>query len=212
MTEVGEVDRESDVMQDADAWQALDADDQDAILQEGLDDLKGERGEGHWRHLSAEAQQATRRAIERDDGDLSAAEEAMQAALDRSWTAECFADRDGQEAIPFECRELSEQEQDIMQDGFRMLVAIEQRVESMDDGDGLSIDDVPVDSEFFDSIDTFEDWLMAFLADVTVADTFDEERFRTGAGLLAGTRGELLEAIFIRYNEEAENARKFRSE
>lgn len=200
---------DTDPMQDADAWQALDSDEQSEILDEGLARLKGDEGEGHWRHLSDAAQRQTLDAIEgrRDPDELSDAEAAMQEALEQTWTAELWDHSDDVPTVPLECRELSDQEQDIMTDGFQLLAAIDEQADDVDD-----IDDVAFDSEFFDSIGQFEDWLFAFLADITADDGFDEERFKTGHRLRSGTRQELLASIFFRYQEEAERAQKFRTE
>jgi hypothetical protein len=196
----------ADPMQDAAAWQALDADEQDAILNEGLADLKGETGSGHWRHLSADIQAETRRAIERDDADLSEAEAAMREAVSQTWTAELFVANDDVPTVPLPCRELSEQEQQILMDGFQVFTAIEDA-----EGDEVkTLDDADVDSEYFTSVEQFEDWLMAFLADVVTDDAFDEARFRSGAALRSGTRGELLAELVFRYQQEAERAEKFR--
>jgi len=197
----------ADPMQDAAAWQALDPDEQDAILGEGLADLKGETGSGHWRHLSADIQAEARRAIERDDADLSEAEAAMREAVSQTWTAELFVAHDDVPTVPLPCRELSEQEQQILRDGFQVFDAIENQAD-----DPETLEDIAVDSEYFTSIEQFEDWLMSFLADVVTGDGFDEERFSSGAGLRSGTRGELLAELVFRYQEEAERAQKFRME
>jgi len=196
----------ADPMQDAAAWQALELDEQDAILSKGLADLKGETGSGHWRHLSADIQAETRRAIERDDAALSEAEAAMQEAVSQTWTAELFAAHDGVPTVPLPCRELSEREQQVLKDGFQLFDAIEDA-----DGDAAeTLDDIAADSEYFASVEQFEDWLLAFLADVVTDDAFDEARFRSGAGLRPGTRGGLLAEMVLRYEQEAERARKFR--
>lgn len=208
------------VNQDAEAWQSLDADEQDAVLDEGLDRLTGKSGEGHWRHLSLRAQQKTVQAIERnrnrdiDEADLSPAEQAMREALSGTWTADLFDDDDDRPTIPFECRELEELEQDIVEDGFRMLVAIQEEAESVEDADDLSIEEIEHESEFFDSIEAFENWFFAFLGDVTQDEEFDEERFKSGAGLIAGTRTELMGELFLRYQDQETqaNAEKFRNE
>ena len=198
----------ADPMQDAAAWQALDADEQDAILGEGLADLKGETGSGHWRHLSADIQTETRRAIERDDADLSEAEVAMREAVSQTWTAELFAVHDDVPTVPLPCRELSEQEQQILMDGFQVFTAIE----DAGDDEVETLNDIAVDSEYFASIEQFEAWLMSFLGDVVTDEGFDEERFSSGAGLRSGTRGELLAELVFRYQQEAERAQKFRME
>lgn len=203
----------TDPMQDADAWRALDREEQSDILDEGLANLAGDRGEGHWRHLSAHAKRETLDAIEGRTGpgteldteELSEAEAAMQAALDQTWTADLWAHTDDVPTVPIECRELSDQEQDIMTDGFRLMAALDEQADDVDD-----IDDVTFDSEFFDSLAQFERWLFAFLADVTTEEGFDEDRFRTGHRLRSGTRQELLSEVFFRYEEEARNAQKFR--
>ena len=204
-----------DPMQDADAWRDLDREEQSHILDKGLADLVGDRGEGHWRHLSTRAKRETLDVIEGRSGlgdepnseELSEAEAAMQDALDQTWTAELWAHTEDVPTVPVKCRELSDQEQDIMTDGFRLMAALDDQAEDVDD-----IDDVTFDSEFFDSLGQFERWLFAFLADVTAEDGFDEERFRTGHRLRSGTRQELLSEVFFRYEEEARNAQKFRQE
>jgi hypothetical protein len=200
-------DSSADPMQDAAAWQALELDEQDAILSEGLADLTGATGSGHWRHLSADVQAETRRAIERDDAALSEAEAAMQEAVSQTWTAELFAAHDNVPTVPLPCRELSEREQQILMDGFQVFHAIEDQADGPDDIDALD-----VNAEYFDSIEQFEDWLLAFLGDVVTDDAFDETRFRSGAGLRSGTRGELLAELVFRYQQEAERAQKFRKE
>ncbi|MDT3434686.1 hypothetical protein [Haloarcula sp. 1CSR25-25] len=199
----------SDPMEDAEAWQALSPAEQDEYLDEGLARLKGDRDEGHWRHLSASAQRETIDAIEgqQADDDLSEAEAAMQAALTTTWTANLWEHADDVPTVPLECRELSDREQDIMTDGFRLMAAIDEQAQTAEDLEAITFD-----SEYFDSLEQFECWLFAFLADVTDDRAFDEERFRTGAGLRSGTRQELLAAIFFRYEEEARNAQKFRTE
>jgi len=204
-----DTDTTPDPMQDADAWQALDRDEQDDFLDEGLARLKGDTGDGHWRHLSDSAQRQTTDAVEgqRTDDDLSEAEAAMQEALQTTWAADLWGHSDDIPTVPLECRELSDREQDIMTDGFRLMAAIDEQAEEADD-----LDDVAFDSEYFDSLAQFEQWLFAFLGDVTADDAFDEQRFETGTGLRSGTRQELLTAIFFRYEEEARNAQKFRTE
>ena len=209
------------VNEDADAWQDLSEEEQDAVLDEGLARLDGEKGEGHWRHLSDKAQRQTLAAIEQrrrsedtDPDDLSETEKAMQAALRQTWTAELFDDDDGRPTIPFEVRELEQLEQDIVQDGFRMLISIQRAAEEAEEKgeDDINIDDIEHDSDFFDSVEAFENWLMAFLADVTMDDAYDEARWESGAGLVAGTRSELMGTIFLRYQDEEEQSRQFRNE
>lgn len=204
-----------DPMQDADAWQALPRETQSDILDEGLADLRGEKGSGAFRHLDEDDQAATVDAIERDPtpaaasdgGELSETERAMQAALEETWTAEVFADLEDVPTVPFECRELTSEEQDIIMDAGRLVMALQEDVE--DEGD---LDDVEASSEHFDSAADLDGWLSAFLADVTVDDAFDEQRFRTGRGMRSNTRKLLFTRVFLRYREETERAVKFRTE
>lgn len=213
----------SDPMQDADAWKALSHDEQSDVLDEGLADLRGEKGDGAWRHLDEREKAATVDAIERGDGcqpvpdrELSETERAMQAALEETWTADVFADLDDVPTVPFECRELDASEQQILKEAFGAMAQIEAQGEDLTEDELEDLDDLEdalnIDTEHFQSADDLEEWITWLLGDVTVDDAFDQERFQTGRGLRTNTRKLLFLEIFMRYHEESERAMKFRSE
>lgn len=206
---------EGDPMEDVDAFRDLSRDEQSAMLDDGLADLKGEHGSGAWRHLTDAEQRRTREAIERDD-DLSETERAMQAALETTWTAALWAHDDDVPTVEFECRELSEEEQAAVQEMAGVIVSLEGRLGDIDaDADEFDADDLPdldAESQYFASAADLENFVVWLLADVTVDDAFDEERFRTGHGLRSNTRTLLLSEIVYRYQEEQANAIKFRTD
>lgn len=209
-----------DPMQDADAWKALSREEQSDILDEGVADLRGEAGDGAWRHLSDGEQSSTIGAIERDGGpprggEPSETERAMQAALGETWTAEIFADLEDVPTVPFECRELDSREESLLQEAGQALMQIEDRVadlESEDVEDDIDLENIDLDTEHFSSSAEVEEWIPEFLADVTMDPSFDAERFRTGERLRPNTRRLLFIEVFLRYQEEAEKAIKFRAE
>jgi len=205
---------EGDPMEDVDAFRDLSRDEQSAMLDDGLADLKGERGRGAWRHLTDAEQRRTREAIERD---LSETERAMQAALESTWTAALWAHDDDVPTVEFECRELSEEEQAAVQEMAGVIVSLEGRLGDVgdvdpDDLDAADLPDLDAESQYFASAADLEDFVIWLLADVTVDDAFDEERFRTGKGLRSNTRTLLLSEIVYRYQEEQADAIKFRTD
>jgi hypothetical protein len=197
-------------MQDADAWQALDRDDQDDLLSAGVADLQGTRGSGSWRHLTDSEQEATIAAIE--DRELSATERAMADALSETWTAELWAHDDSIPTVPFECRELSAEEQAVVQDMAGLITRLEGQLADLAEADADDIPDLDTESQYFESAADLNEFIEWLLADVTVDDAFDEERFRTGRGLRPNTQSLLLAEIVFRYEEEQANALKFRAE
>lgn len=209
-------------MEDAETWQSLSRNEQSDILDEGLADLRGDRGEGSWRHLSDDEQRRTVSAIERADGgtspeELSDAERAMREATSATWTAEVFADLEDVPTVPFECRELTSEEQGTLTEVGQVVMGLEQQAASLDDEDVEDIDDLEaagleLESETFDSLEDIDAWISSFLGEVTTAPEFDAERFRTGRNLRANTRKLLFVEIFLRYHEESERAVRFRTE
>ena len=200
-----------DPMQDAEAWQSLSRQEQSDILDDGLADLRGDRGDGEWRHLSDSDQEKTVRTIERGDDpeptrELSETERAMQAALNETWTANLFEGEESIPTVPFECRPLSSSESDKLASAMQCLAQVEEAATSEED-----IETLEVDNEHFDSPAEVEKWIIQFLADVTVDSAFDEERWRSGEGLRSGTRKDLLLAIFAKEQKELDNAVKFRT-
>lgn len=203
---------------DAEQWTALSREEQSAALDEGLADLKGEQGDGAWRHRSEREQRATIAAIERDadagrQPEPSDAERAMRAALEQTWTATIFDHDDAIPTVPIECRELTGAEQAKLQEAGRIMMALEERVEAAD-GD-VEIDDleaIDIDSDHFDRVGDLDDWIPELLGDVVVAEEFDAERFRTGERLRSNTRRELFMELFFRYEEEIQRAQEFRTE
>lgn len=209
-TDVDTSDNDADPMEDADAWTALSRDEQSDILNEGLADLKGERGTGAWRHLTDREQRDTVAAIE--GRDLSETERAMQAALDDTWTAEVFADLEDVPTVPFECRELSSEEQAVLKDALKLVQRVEAEAERLEDADEDDVVSIDVNSEYFDSAAELDEFITWLLASVTVDGAFDEERFRTGQGLRSNTRRLLFLEIALRYEEEQQRALQFRQE
>lgn len=209
-TDVDTAEVEPDPMEDADAWTALSREEQSDILDEGLADLKGEQGSGAWRHLTETEQRDTIAAIEGQE--LSETERAMQAALEDTWTAEVFADLEDVPTVPFECRELSSEEQAVLKDALGLVQRVEAEAERLEDADEDDVVSLEVDSEFFDSPTELDEFITWLLADVTVDDAFDEERFRTGRGLRSNTRRLLFLEIALRYQEEQQRALQFRRE
>jgi len=212
-----------DPMEDAETWEELSREEQSDRLDEGLADMRGESGDGAWRHLDEGEQTRTISAIERGDGgqpraqeDLSETEKAMQAALEETWTAEVFADLDDVPTVPFECRELDAAEQQTIQEAFRVMSDLEAQGEQLQDGRDVDAADLEaeldIDSDTFDSPSDLEEWVTWLLADITVDDAFDEKRFRSGRGLRTNTRKLLFMEIALRYHEESERAMKFRTE
>lgn len=201
---------DADPMEDAEAFKALSRDEQSALLDDGLDDLKGQHGSGAWRHLTDSEQRATIDAIE--GRELSATERAMAEALEETWTAEVFAHDDSVPTVPFECRELDEEEQAVVQDLAQLMMRLEADIAAVGDADADDIPDLDTSSKYFDTPADIEEFIVWLLADVTVDDAFDKERFRTGRGLRSNTRALLLSEIFLRYQEEQVNALKFRTE
>lgn len=203
-----------DPMEDADAWADLSREEQSDILDAGLADLRGETGSGAWRHLDESDQEATVDAIERTatepvQGELSETERAMQEALEQTWTAEVFRDLEDVPTVPFECRELTTQEQDMLMEVGQAVMSLEGQAAGDDDA---SLEDLELESASFDSVEELDEWLSAFLADVTTDPAFDAERFRTGRGLRSNTRKLLFVEIFVRSQEESDRAMKFRQE
>jgi len=203
---------DADPMEDAEAFKALSREEQSALLDPGLDDLKGQHGSGAWRHLTDSEQRATIDAIEGRDGELSATERAMAEALEETWTAEVFAHDDSVPTVPFECRELDEEEQTVVQDLAQLMARLEADVAGLEDADADDIPSLETSSQYFDTPADINEFIIWLLADVTVDDAFDEERFRTGRGLRSNTRALLLSEIFLRYQEEQTNALKFRTQ
>jgi len=212
VADVDTTDTDADPMEDADAWTALSHDEQSDILDEGLADLKGEQGSGAWRHLTDHEQRETVAAVE--GRELSETEQAMQAALDDTWTAEVFADLDDVPTVPFECRELSSEEQAVLKDALGLVQRLEAQADRLEnaDADDVASLDVGDSTEYFESAAELDEFITWLLASVTVDDAFDEERFRTGRGLRSNTRALLLSEIFLRYQEEQTNALKFRTQ
>ena len=211
-TDVDAADSAADPMEDADAWSALSREEQSDILDKGLADLKGERGSGAWRHLTDREQRDTVAAVEGRGRDLSETERAMQAALDDTWTAEVFGDLDDVPTVPFECRELSSEEQAVLKDALQLVQRVEAEASRLEDADEDDVVSIDVDSEYFDSADGLNEFITWLLADVTVDNAFDEERFRTGRGLRSNTRRLLFLEIALRYQEEQQRAIQFRRE
>lgn len=211
-TEADSTDAAADPMESADAWTALSREEQSDILDQGLADMKGEQGSGAWRHLTEREQRDTVAAIE--GRELSETEQAMQAALDDTWTAEVFADLEDVPTVPFECRELSSEEQAVLKDALTLVQRLEaqaERLENADEDDVVSLD-IGDATEYFDSADGLNEFITWLLASVTVDDAFDEERFRTGRGLRSNTRRLLFLEVALRYQEEQQRALQFRRE
>lgn len=212
---------DADPMQDAEAWKDLSREEQSDLLDEGLQDLKGESDGDAWRHLSDTEQAETISAIERDGGrppeELSDTERAMQEALQETWTVEIFADLEDVPTVPFECRELDAKEQSKLMEAGQAVLQVEQSLGDLDDVDEDDLDDaefggIDLDLEHFDSADDLNEWIPRFLASVTEDAAFDAERFRTGERMRTNTRRLLFIEIFLRYQEEVDRAIKFRTE
>jgi hypothetical protein len=220
MSSTPDVDSDGDQpWDDAEQWTSLSRDEQSAALDAGLADLRGDQGDGAWRHRSEQEQRATIAAIERDADagsqatPVSDAERAMQAALEQPWTAEIFRHDDAIPTVPFECRELTGAEQAKLQEAGRIMMSLEERVEAAaGDADLDDLEAVDIDSEHFDEVSDLDDWIPELLGDVVVADEFDAERFRTGERLRSNTRRELFMELFARYEEEIQRAQEFRQE
>ena len=212
MSTNSETPTDGDPMEDREAFEALSHDEQADLLAPGLEDLKGKTGSGAWRHLTDSEQRATVDAIEGRERELSATERAMQEALDETWTAELWAHDDDVPTVPFECRELSAEEQAVVQDLAGLMARLEGQLAGMAEADADDIPDLDTTSQYFETPQGIEEFILWLLADVTVDDAFDEERFRTGRGLRSNTRTLLLQEIVFRYQEEQANALKFRTE
>jgi hypothetical protein len=207
-----ETDPDADPMEDAEVWRALDHEEQSAILDEGLADLRGETDGDSFRHLDDGAKAATLDAIERPPSET---ERAMQAALEETWTAKVFEGLEDVPTVPFECNPLTASQKARLDEFMGLFArlgdaaagaATAADVEA--DVDALSFED----SEHFDSPADAESWFADFLEEITADDAFDADRWRTGRGLRDGTRSELLAAIYTHAQEEAERAMKFRTE
>lgn len=197
-----------EVMEDAGAWQDLSREEQDDVLDQGLADLKGEAGEGEWRHLDESEQEATISAIEsHPNQEVSETEAAMQAALQSTWTARVFEDLEDVPTVPFTCRELDAAEKQRLMHAGQVLMQIEDNAEDID-----SLEELEVDTGDFESLEAIDDWMTQLLANVTTDDGFDADRFKTGRGMRPNTRRLLFLEIFLRYHEETERALKFRAE
>lgn len=204
------------VINDRDEWEALDRDEQGAVLGEGLDRLKDE-DDGEFRRLPDSAKRATVDAIERDADALSDTERAMQAALEQTWTARIFEDLDDVPTVPFECRELTAAEKSKLDEAGRVVMALERGIEDLDvdDADEVHLNDlegIDIDSEHFQTPDDTETFIVELLGSITTDEGFDAERFRTGDRLRPNTRQLLFLEVFLRYDEESERAVKFRTE
>lgn len=208
--DVDTTDGDANPMESADAWTALSREEQSDILDAGLADLQGVQGTGAWRHLTEREQQDTVAAIE--GRDLSETERAMQAALDDTWTADVFADLDDVPTVPFECRELSSEEQAVLKDALGLVQRVEAEAERLEDADEDDVVSIDVDSQYFDDAGELDEFITWLLASVTIDDAFDEERFRTGRGLRSNTRRLLFLEIALRYQEEQQRALQFRRE
>lgn len=193
-----------EVMEDPAAWQDLSREEQDDILDQGLQNLKGEAGDGEWRHLTDDEQDATIDAIE---SSVSETEAAMQAALQETWTAHIFEDLDNVPTVPFECRELDAEEKETLFEAARLVMKVQDEVDSEADLETLDID-----TGRFETLSDLDDWMADLLGSVTHDPAFDAERFRTGRGMRPNTRRLLFMEIFLRYQEEQERAIKFRTE
>lgn len=195
----------------AEEWKALDGDEQDAVLDEGLARMKGDKGSGQFRHFSKGEQRDTVDSVTRGEPErkpMSETERAMAEALDDTFTAEVFQGLDDVPTVPFECRVLSGSEIDQMREALGMLEAAgAAEVETEED-----VENLDVDGDHFDSIDELDAWLTEFLASVTTDPAFDEQRWRTGERLRAGTREQLLIEVYIHHEEENERAQKFRQQ
>jgi len=208
---------DADPMEDAEAFKALSREEQSALLDPGLDDLKGQHGSGAWRHLTDGEQRATRRAVEGTE--LSETEQAMQAAMSETWTAELFVDLDDVPTVPFKCRELTSEEQTVLSEALALVRGLSSDIEQLSDVDTDDEDEaeealnaLDVDSEHFDSVDDLNAFITWLLADVTLDEAFDADRFETGRGLRPNTRKLLFAEIALRYQEEQQRAMKFRAE
>lgn len=201
---------DADPMEDAEAWQALGRDEQSAMLDEGLADLRGDTGGEEFRHLDEQTQEETVAAVER--GGLSETERAMQAALEETFTVEVFGELEDVPTVPFECRPLSTPQQERLDEAMQFLATIEGTADA-DSAADVDVGQMAVDnSDHFDTAADVEAWLPEFLAAVTTDDAFDTDRWREGRSIRSGTREQLLIELYIHHHEETERAIKFRAE
>lgn len=200
----------ADPMEDAEEWQALDREEQSAILDDGLADLRGDTDGEEFRHLDEQTQEETIAAVER--GELSETERAMQAALEETFTVEVFGELEDVPTVPFECRPLSTPQQERLDEAMQFLAAIEGTADADSVAD-VDVGQMTVDnSEHFATAADVESWLPEFLAAVTTDEAFDAERWREGRSIRSGTREQLLIDLYIHHHEETERAIKFRAE
>lgn len=137
--------------------------------------------------------------------------DAIQQSLDETWTAECFAFDSDAPTVPFEVVELTEGQQDTVEERAQLIA----QVEELGQQDGIeTADDIKAElgddaAELFDSLDELDDWLNQFLADITTGSKFDSVWWAAG-DYPAGLRTELLSETFMRYHERSEAAQSFR--
>ena len=187
---------------DAETYRSLPRNDQRAALDEAF----AEQNPGPAAHSEAFRilKEARQESYPVSEG-MSETEQAMAEALQQTWTATLFEHVDEHPEVPFEMRRLPVPVRELAMELANVLFAGED-VESE-----AELEELVADTRF-ESVDEFDEWLVQFLAFATVDESFDAERFRSGRGLVEGTRKHLMLELYLRHEEEAQQVAKFRTE
>lgn len=189
-----------EAIDDPDAWRELSHEEQsDALAAKHAEESRThDDGVRDWDAIDNPTQEDTLAAI--------------QQSLDETWTAECFAFDSDSPTVPFEVLELTEAQQDTLEERAQLVAQVEEAgekdgVETADDLKAELGDDA---AELFDSLDDLDAWLNQFMEDITAGDHFTAEWWADGGDMPAGLRLELFFEVFTRYNDRMEAAQSFR--
>lgn len=166
----------------AESWQTLDAEEQDRVLTERLEEEQG-LGTGSFDSL--------------DEGEQASAIERLEGKLEETWQAIILED------VVVECFELSEAQMDEVFDKARVMFEVaDTEAEDADD----------IDPDLLDSLDEVNEWLNEFLADITEEDEMSQDYWEDGSRYPKGTRLELFLEVFNKYSQDMEATQSFRTE
>lgn len=190
---------DTSAINDMEEWQSLSNEEQSEILQEGFEKAESggsgssDRNIPNWEEVDEVSQEQTLAAL--------------QGALDDTWTAKVFEGDDSQKTIPFEMRQMTEEQQDSVTEW--MDVFAEMKNSGVDSLDELE-DNLDQAGELLDMLDDFDPWLNQFLADLSVGEHFTVEWWSRGKKLPAGTKLQLFYTVFERHQDQSKNTQSFR--
>lgn len=205
---------DKEALNDPEEWQSLSSDEQQRILQSGLEEhiggpsgsmstVEDNRSES-WSETSSETKDKTLQAIEE--------------SLEDTWTGKAFEGIDTKKTIPVELSPLTDDQQEVVQNKVQLLMKVESMnveswdIESLDDD---NIDEVVEEhgeeaGEMLGKLNELQDWLPGFLADISAEPDFDTQWW-TGTDFPSGFKMEVFYIIVERYADEMRQIQSFRS-